>query len=182
MQGRLVGGLDLDDVACAAGGVVEDVFVALDYVEVVVGDGLHVETPAGVAASAEGVVDHVADGGDAHLAHAVEGAGTHGEELVGPEEVGLFRLCDLKQVAVEPGDGRAGGEAVGDFVDDGVRGVVVEGVQGNDLVAETLQGPEAIEGRVVEREGRGVQDLHLNRCLRRCLREAEDNLISPRPG
>ena len=122
MDGRLVGGLDLDDVACAARGVVEDVLVALDDVKVVVGDVLHVETPAGVAASAEGVVDHVADGGDAHRAEAVEGAGAHREELVGPEEVGLFALGDAEEVAVEAGDGRAGGEAMGDLADEGIRG------------------------------------------------------------
>src|SRR5206468_4168939 len=53
VQRRLVGGLDFDDVARASGGVVEDVLIALDDVEIVVRDVLHVETPAGIAAGAE---------------------------------------------------------------------------------------------------------------------------------
>ena len=41
------------------------------------GDVLHVETPAGVAARAEGVVDHVADCGYPHGAETVNGSRTH---------------------------------------------------------------------------------------------------------
>ncbi len=146
MDGGLVGGLDLDDVAGAAGAVVGDVAVSLDDVEVVVGDVLHVEAPAGVLTGAEGVVDHVADGGDAHGAEAIEGAGLHREELVGPEEIGFFALGDVDEVAVETIDGRTGGEAKDDLADEWVGRQVLVGVEGNDLVAETLQSPEAVEG------------------------------------
>jgi len=152
--------VDLDDVAGAVAAVVGDVAVALDDVEIVVGDVLHVEAPAWVAAGAEGVVDHVADGGNVHGAEAVESAGAHPEELVGPEEVGLFAFGDSEEVAVEVVDGGAGGEAEDDLADEGVGGVVLVGVERDDLMAEALQRPEAVEGRIVGREARGVQNLH----------------------
>ncbi len=111
MEGGLVGGLDLDDVTGSARGVVEDVLVALDDVEIVVRDVLHVETPAGIAAGAEGVVDHVADGGDAHGAQAVERAGAHGRGACRPRRGRAFRCGDAEEIAVEAIDGWAGGEA-----------------------------------------------------------------------
>jgi len=115
-------------------------------VEIVVRDVLHVETPAGVAARAEGVVDHVADSGDVQGAHAVEGFGAHGKKLVGPEEVGLFGFSDAEQIAIEAVDGGAGGEAMGDLADEGTSRQIVEGVEGDDVMAEALKCPEAIEG------------------------------------
>lgn len=145
MQGWFVGGLDFDDVTGSSGGVVEDVFIALGYMEIVVRDGLHVEAPAGIAAGAEGIVDHVAYGCDSHVAHAVEGTGTDGEELVGPEEIGLFGPCDSEQIAVETADGGTHGKAEGDLIDRRVWGIVVEGVEGNDLMAKTFQSPGSIE-------------------------------------
>ena len=160
VQGRLVGSLDFDDIACAAGGVIEDVLVALGDVQIVMGDGFHVEAPAGIAARAKGVVDHVADGSDAEGAHAIEGAGTHGEKLVGPEDVGFFSFGDADEITVKARDRWTSGETKGDLVEDGIGGVVVKGVEGDDLMAETLQCPGTIEAGVVRRDGGGVENLH----------------------
>ena len=108
MQRRLIGGLNLDDIACASRGVVENVFVALNHVQIVVGNVLHVETPAGVAAGAEGIVDHVTDAGDAQGVKMTECPGAHGEEFIGPEEIWSLGLGDLQKVAIETIDGGAG--------------------------------------------------------------------------
>ena len=174
MQRGLVGGLDFDDVARASRGVVEDVLVALDDVEIVVRDVLHVEAPAGVAAGAEGVVDHVADAGDAHGAETVEGFGAQRKKFVGPEEVGLFGLGDAEEIAIDAVDGGAGGEAMGDLADEGTSRQVVEGVEGDDVMSEALKCPEAIEGGFLGREAGGVQNLHrMLRFLCDCLDDSD---------
>jgi hypothetical protein len=138
VQGGFVGGLDLEDVASAAATVLRDVFVALDDVEVVVGDALPVEAPAGVATGAEGVVDHIADGGDAEGAETVEGSGTDPEELVAQDDVGLFGLGEVKEIAVEAAYTGAGDEAYYDAADEAAGRLVVEDVEGDDGVAETF--------------------------------------------
>ncbi len=147
MDGGLVGGLNLDDVTGSALAIVEDVFVALDDVQIVVGDVLHVEAPAGVAARAEGVVDHVADGSDAHPAQGGEHGGLGPEDLVGPEEIGLFACGDVEQIAVEAIYGWAGSDAVSDGAEKLIGGRVVQGIEANDGVAEPFEGPETIERR-----------------------------------
>ena len=160
MQRRFVGGLDLDDVACAARDVVVDVFVALDDMQIVVGNVLHVETPAGIAAGAEGVVNHIANGGNAQLAHAIQGAGMEEEQLVSPEEVGSFSRGYAEEIAIEPGDGGTCREPKGGLADQWVSGQIIEGVEGDDLMTEAFKRPESIEGGFFEREAGGVQNLH----------------------
>jgi hypothetical protein len=66
----------------------------------------------------------------------------------------------MEQVAVEAVDGGAGGEAMSDFADEGTSRQIVEGVEGDDVVAETLQSPEAIEGGFLGGEAGGIQNLH----------------------
>ena len=145
VQGRFVRGLHFDHVAAAARGVIEDVLVALDDVQIVMGNRLHIKAPTGVLARTEGVIDHVADGGNAEGAHLVDGFGAHPKQLVGPEDVGFFGLRDSEQIAVKAVDGRSGGEAVRDLVDDWICGQVVEKVEWNDLVPKTLERPKSIQ-------------------------------------
>jgi hypothetical protein len=49
---------------------------------------------------------------------------------------------------------------MGDLADERISRQIIEGVEGNHLMAETLKCPESIEGRFLEREAGGVQDLH----------------------
>ena len=145
MQSGLVRSLDLDDVTRSPRGVVKDVLVALDHVQVVVRYGLHVKPPAGVATGTKGVVDHIADSGDSQVAHTIDRAWAHGENFVIPKKVRLFCLGNSNQVAVDTVDGWTGGESKNNFADNGVRGFVVKRVERDDLMAETLQSPETIK-------------------------------------
>ena len=160
VQRGFVGRLDLDDVACPAGGVVEDVLVALYDVEIVVRNVLHVEPPAGVATRAKRVVDHIAHGSDIHGAQAVESGRSHVEELVGPDEVGLYFCGDAEEFAIETGYGGTGGETKRDLANQAIARQVVEGVEGDDLMTEPLECPEAVEGRFLGGKACGVQNLH----------------------
>jgi len=146
VDGGLVGGLDLDDVAGSVVAIVGDIFVALDDVEIVVGDVFHVETPAGILAGAEGVVDHVANSGDSHGSHAIECGRAHPEELVCPEEIGFFGFGDAEEIAVETADSGTCGKAEDDLAEEWVVRQVLVSVEGDDLMAEPLQCPEAVEG------------------------------------
>jgi len=92
--------------------------------------------------------------------HAVEGFGPHRKKLVGPEEVRLFGFSDAEQIAIEAVDGGAGGEAMSDLSDEGTSRQIVEGVEGDDVVAESLKCPEAIEGGFLGGKAGGVQNLH----------------------
>jgi hypothetical protein len=49
---------------------------------------------------------------------------------------------------------------MGDFTDERTPRQIVEGVEGDDLMAEALKCPEAIEGGFFWREAGGVQNLH----------------------
>jgi hypothetical protein len=117
VQRRLIGCLNLDDVASAARRIIQDIFVALDDVQIVIRDVLHVKPPAGVWSRAERVVDHVADGDDAHIAHAVKGLGAHPQKFVGPQQVGPFSLCNLDEIAVETIYTSSGDQTMGDLAD-----------------------------------------------------------------
>jgi hypothetical protein len=149
VQRRLIGCLNLDDVASAARGIVQDIFVALDDVQIVVRDVLHVKPPAGVSSRAKRVVDHVADGDDAHGAHAVQGLGAHPQKFVRPQQVGSFSLGNLDEVAVETIHPGAGDQTMGDLADKRITRDISIGVEGDNLMPEPLQGPEAIERGVV---------------------------------
>ncbi len=94
VDGGLVGGLDLEDVAGSVVAVLDDILVALDDVEVEVSEIVFVEAPAWVTAHTKDVVDHVADADDAHAAQLDEGLGLEREELVGPEDVWAFAFGD----------------------------------------------------------------------------------------
>src|SRR5580698_2217015 len=82
VDGWLVGRLNLEDVAGAMLPVLDDILVPLHDVEVEVSEAFLVEAPAGVAANAEDVVDHVADADDAHAAQFHESLGMEREQLV----------------------------------------------------------------------------------------------------
>src|SRR6185312_10579789 len=120
VDGGFVGSLNLDDVACAARGVVEDVLVALDDVQVVVGDVLHVEAPARVLARAEGVVDHVADGDDAHRTQTVQSLRAYPQEFVGPEKSWFFLLRRAEEIAVETVNGRTSRDTMDNLTEERV--------------------------------------------------------------
>ena len=47
-----------------------------------------------------------------------------------------------------------------DFADEGTSRQIVEGVEGDDVMAEAFQCPEAIEGGFLGGEAGGVQNLH----------------------
>jgi hypothetical protein len=113
-------------------------------VEIVVGYVFHVETPTGVSTGAEGVVDHVTDAGNAQRSQAIEGFGAHRKKFVGPEEVGLFGFGDAEEIAIEAVYRGAGGEAMSDFPDKRTSREIVEGVEGDDMVAKAFKCPEAI--------------------------------------
>ena len=66
----------------------------------------------------------------------------------------------IQSAGLHYGNGGTGGEAEGQLMENGIGGVVVERVELNDLMAETLQCPGAIEAGVVGRDGRGVENLH----------------------
>jgi hypothetical protein len=114
-------------------------------VQVVVRNVLHVEPPAWVLTGAERIVDHVTDGGDARGAETVECLRPHPEEFVGPQQIGLFALGNLDEIAVEAIHTGADGETMGDLADQGVARLVAVRVERDDLMAEPLQRPEAIE-------------------------------------
>lgn len=160
MERGFVGGLDLDDVASAMFTIFEDIFVALDDVQIVERDGLAVEAKSWVLTRAKEVVDHIADGGDAHGTKAVEGAGLHPKEFVGPDEIGLLCLGYFEKVAVEAVYARAGTEPVDDLADEGVAGLIVKGVEGDDGVAEPLQRPETVERGIIKRQTCCVKNFH----------------------
>jgi hypothetical protein len=52
------------------------------------------------------------------------------------------------------------GQTVGKLAYEAVAGFVVKGIEGDDMVSQTFQGPEAIEGGIVRGEAGSVQNLH----------------------
>jgi hypothetical protein len=49
---------------------------------------------------------------------------------------------------------------MGDLADDGISRQIVEGIEGDDVMAEAFECPEAIEGGFLGREAGGIQNLH----------------------
>jgi len=160
VDGGLVGSLYLDDIAGSAAAIVGDILVALNDVKIVVRDVFHVETPAGILACAEGIVDHITNSGDSHGSHAIECGGAHPEELISPEEIGLFGCGDTEEIAVETADRGTCGKTEDDLVEERVVGHVLVRIEGDEQMAEPLQCPEAIERRVVRGETCSVKNLH----------------------
>ena len=152
MNCRLVRGLNFKDVASAVLSVFDDIFIALDGMQIEVRKVLLVEPPAGIAAHAKDVVDHVADADDAHAAELLERAGLKRKQFVGPEDVGTLTFSDCEDVAIETADTRAELRTIDELAQERLRMLVIEGVQRNDLVSLTLERPEPIERRVVGRE------------------------------
>jgi hypothetical protein len=59
---------------------------------------------------------------------------------------------------------------MGDLADEGTSRQIIEGVERDDVVAESLKCPEAIEGGFLGREAGGIQNLHrILRFLYGCL-------------
>src|SRR6185437_13029320 len=114
----LVGGLNLEDIACAVLAVFDDVLVPLHDVEVEVSEIFFVEAPAGIAAHAKDVVDHVAGADNAHAAQPGQSVRLEREQLVGPEDVGALALRDCEDGAIEACDPRADLCAMNDLSQD----------------------------------------------------------------
>ena len=160
MNRRLVAKENLHDVACAALAVVFEALVALGDVEIELGDAGDVAAPAGVAARAEGVVDHVADGLDAHAPHGFERLWSEEQGLVGPQKMGLLSFRKREKVTVEARCVGSAGGSEGERVQEIVLRAIRESVQLKDSFSGAAERPKAIQAGAAGGQAGGVENLH----------------------